>query len=85
MRLASPRVPFEIVGSLALNIAMPRQSTIGFLSHGNRDVCPEPGSGAWFARVRLGREVERRVLARAERWHLEDRVLVDGYRTVVFE
>lgn len=35
--------------------------------------------------VRLGGEVERRVLARAVRWHLEDRVLVDGNRTVVFE
>ncbi|WP_119067389.1 formyltetrahydrofolate deformylase [Rubrobacter indicoceani] len=35
--------------------------------------------------VRLGGEVERRVLARAVRWHLEDRVLVDGARTVVFE
>ncbi len=35
--------------------------------------------------VRLGREVERRVLARAVRWHLQDRILVDGVRTVVFE
>jgi len=35
--------------------------------------------------IRIGREVERRVLARAVRWHLEDRVLVDGNRTVVFE
>jgi formyltetrahydrofolate deformylase len=35
--------------------------------------------------VRVGREVERRVLARAVRWHLEDRILVDGTRTVVFE
>jgi formyltetrahydrofolate deformylase len=35
--------------------------------------------------IRLGREVERRVLARAVRWHLEDRILVDGVRTVVFE
>jgi len=35
--------------------------------------------------VRLGREVERMVLARAVRWHLEDRVLVDDGRTVVFE
>lgn len=35
--------------------------------------------------IRLGREVERRVLARAVRWHLEDRILVDGNRTVVFE
>lgn len=35
--------------------------------------------------VRLGREVERRVLARAVRRHLEDRVLVDGNRAVIFE
>ncbi|HZY66125.1 MAG TPA: formyltetrahydrofolate deformylase [Rubrobacteraceae bacterium] len=35
--------------------------------------------------VRQGREIERRVLARAVRWHLEDRILVDGNRTVVFE
>jgi formyltetrahydrofolate deformylase len=35
--------------------------------------------------VRLGREVERRVLAHAVRLHLEDRVLVDGNRTVDFE
>ncbi len=35
--------------------------------------------------VRLGSEVERRVLARAVRWHLEDRILVDDGRTVVFE
>ncbi|KPV41517.1 formyltetrahydrofolate deformylase [Thiohalorhabdus denitrificans] len=31
-----------------------------------------------------GREVERSVLARAVRWHLEDRVAVWGNRTVVF-
>lgn len=35
--------------------------------------------------VRLGSEIERRVLARAVRWHLEDRVIVAGDRTVVFE
>jgi formyltetrahydrofolate deformylase len=35
--------------------------------------------------VRVGREVERRVLARAVRWHIEDRVLVDRHRTMVFE
>jgi formyltetrahydrofolate deformylase len=34
--------------------------------------------------VRLGREVERSVLARAVQWHVEDRVLVDGRKTVVF-
>ena len=31
-----------------------------------------------------GREVERSVLARAVRWHLEDRIAVWGNRTVVF-
>ena len=34
--------------------------------------------------VRKGRDVERTVLSRAVRWHLEDRVLVHGNRTVVF-
>jgi formyltetrahydrofolate deformylase len=34
--------------------------------------------------VRRGRDVERMVLARAVRWHLEDRILVHGRRTVVF-
>ncbi|WP_103104104.1 formyltetrahydrofolate deformylase [Brevibacillus reuszeri] len=32
----------------------------------------------------LGRQVERTVLARAVRWHLEDRVLVYGNKTIVF-
>jgi formyltetrahydrofolate deformylase len=34
--------------------------------------------------MRLGRDIERTVLARAVKWHLEDRVLVHGGRTVVF-
>ena len=34
--------------------------------------------------VRRGRDIERTVLARAVRWHLEDRVLVHGNRTIVF-
>ena len=34
--------------------------------------------------MRLGREVERMVLARAVRWHIEDRVLVYDNKTVVF-
>ncbi|AZB42393.1 formyltetrahydrofolate deformylase [Bacillus sp. FJAT-42376] len=33
---------------------------------------------------RIGRSIERSVLARAVKWHLEDRVLVDGNKTVVF-
>jgi len=32
----------------------------------------------------LGRDVERNVLARAVKWHLEDRIIVHGNRTVVF-
>jgi formyltetrahydrofolate deformylase len=34
---------------------------------------------------RLGSDIERQVLARAVRWHLEDRVLVDGNKTIVFD
>jgi formyltetrahydrofolate deformylase len=32
----------------------------------------------------LGRDLERRVLARAVRWHCEDRLIVHGNKTVVF-
>ena len=35
--------------------------------------------------VRKGRDLEKVVLARAVRWHVEDRVLVYGNKTVVFE
>lgn len=34
--------------------------------------------------VRFGRDVEKNVLARALRWHLEDRILVQGNKTLVF-
>ncbi len=34
--------------------------------------------------LRIGRDIERSVLVRGLRWHLEDRVLVNGNRTVVF-
>ena len=36
------------------------------------------------ALIRKDRDIERRVLARAVRWHLEDRVLLNGAKTVVF-
>jgi formyltetrahydrofolate deformylase len=36
------------------------------------------------ALAQIGRDIERTVLARAVKWHLEDRVLVAGNRTVVF-
>jgi formyltetrahydrofolate deformylase len=35
--------------------------------------------------IRKGRDIERRVLARAVTWHLEDRVLLNGNKTVVFQ
>ena len=34
--------------------------------------------------IRKGRDIERRVLARGLRWHLEDRVVLNGRKTVVF-
>ena len=34
--------------------------------------------------VRLGRDAEKLVLARGLRWHLEDRVLVQGNKTITF-
>jgi len=34
---------------------------------------------------RLGRDLERQVLARAVRWHAEDRIIVDGNKTIVFD
>ncbi|MEX6726102.1 formyltetrahydrofolate deformylase [Parapedomonas caeni] len=34
--------------------------------------------------VRKGRDIERRVLARAIRYHLDDRVMLNGRKTVVF-
>jgi formyltetrahydrofolate deformylase len=35
--------------------------------------------------VRKGRDLEKVVLARAVRWHIEDRILVYGNKTVVFD
>ena len=34
--------------------------------------------------TRVGEDIERTVLARAVRLHLEDRALIDGNRTVIF-
>jgi len=34
--------------------------------------------------VRLGKDVEKAVLSRGLRYHIEDRVLVHGNKTVVF-
>ncbi len=37
------------------------------------------------ALVRKGRDIERRVLARAVHYHIQDRVLINGSKTVVFK
>ncbi len=34
--------------------------------------------------IRIGRDIERRVLARTLRYYLEDRILLNGNKTVVF-
>lgn len=34
--------------------------------------------------IRKGRDIERRVLSRAVRWHIDDRVFLNGAKTVVF-
>lgn len=33
---------------------------------------------------KIGRQIERRVLAKAVKWHLEDRILVEDNKTIVF-
>jgi len=35
--------------------------------------------------IRKGKDLEKVVLARAVRWHIEDRILVYGNKTVVFD
>jgi formyltetrahydrofolate deformylase len=35
--------------------------------------------------VEIGRDIERAVLARAVRWHVERRIQLDGVKTVIFE
>lgn len=33
---------------------------------------------------KIGRQIERRVLAKAVKWHLENRIIVEGNKTIVF-
>ena len=70
------------------------QTGLGRLRHGVRDpqgvqarrVPVVPGAGDQDqVRPQVGRDVERRVLARAVRLHAEDRVFPNGSRTVVFD
>jgi len=49
-----------------------------------QDVEPVSHADSPETLVRKGRDIERRVLARAVRSHLEDRVLMNGGKTVVF-
>jgi formyltetrahydrofolate deformylase len=50
----------------------------------DQDVVRVDHSDAVQDLVRYGKDVEKAVLARALRYHLEDRVLVDGNKTIVF-
>ena len=50
-----------------------------------QDVEPISHSDSPDSLVRKGRDIERRVLARAVQYHLEDRVLLNGSKTVVFK
>lgn len=49
-----------------------------------QDVEPISHADSPESLVRKGRDIERRVLAQAVRYHLEDRVLLNGGKTVVF-
>ena len=49
-----------------------------------QDVMPVTHQHTVEQMIRAGRDIERRVLARAVRWHIEDRVLLNGRKTVVF-
>jgi len=49
-----------------------------------QDVIPVTHRETPDSLMRLGRDVERQVLARAVKAHVEDRVLVEGNKTVVF-
>jgi len=49
-----------------------------------QDVTPVSHRDTVHDLVRKGRDLERNVLSRAVRWHLDDRVLVYGNKTVVF-
>jgi soluble lytic murein transglycosylase-like protein len=55
----------------------PAQYDVIIAKHAQANGVPE-------ALVRKGRDIERRVLARAVRYHLENRVLLNGRTTVVF-
>jgi len=35
--------------------------------------------------VRKGRDLERIVLARAVRWYIDDRIIINGNKTILFE
>ena len=47
--------------------------------------CPSPVPQPPLPAAEQGRDLERTVLAKAVRWHLQDRVIVHGNKTVVFE
>ena len=54
------------------------------LKFGGLAVMPESGGFYPEDLRRRGRDIERRVLTRAVRAHLEHRVIISGHRTIVF-
>ncbi|MEM9664191.1 MAG: formyltetrahydrofolate deformylase [Bacteroidota bacterium] len=50
----------------------------------HQDVIPVSHRNDVASLKELGRDVERAALAKAVQWHLEDRIVVDGNKTVVF-
>jgi hypothetical protein len=76
------------MGSTPWQTALETQLSVGYnlrllISCPDKKGLPPPHGGG--NAIRTGREVERRVLARAVRWHLEDRILVEDDRTALFE
>ena len=61
-----------------------KQLVLGFSNPGNTAVDVEQRRRQLVDLVRSGKDVEKAVLARGLRYHLEDRVLLNGGRTVVF-
>jgi formyltetrahydrofolate deformylase len=50
-----------------------------------QDVAPASHADTVEDLVRKGRDIERMVLSRAVRWHLDDRIIAHGRRTIVFQ
>ena len=79
-------IPLIASSIMSKKIAEGTASLVLDVKFGSGAFLQDPAVGRELAEtmVRLGRDIERTVLSRAVKWHLEDRVLVHGNRTVVF-